>query len=229
MATDPKTSRKHLLKDPDPFYSASNQFMERLLVNKVPLAILLVSIVLIAAGLGIYQKQQFKKTLSMEELYFQMQQMLEKEKDASPDKILGDLKGKFGEFDEGKQKKRAHLLLADAYYRFEKYQEAEKEYREIRDNAGADLLVKDLARRGLAHVMEGKKDYKAAIEIYKSIIDNPGPLPVFYEYTGLARAYELSGDKENAKLILRDLTTKFPDHPDLSRVQLQLKQLEGGS
>ncbi len=229
MAAESKISRKELLKDSDPFFSASNKLMERLLVNKVPLMVLVGTIVLVAAGLGIYQKQQFRKTLEREQIYFQMQQVLEKKKDASPDKILEELSALYTTIDSGKQKLRAQLLLADTYYRFQKYQEAEGEFKSLQEGAGSDILVKDLARRGLAHVLEAKKDFAGAIQAYKSIIDNPGPLPVFYEYMGLARSYDLSGDKENAKLVLRDLQSKYPEHPDLNRAQLLLKELEGGS
>ncbi len=229
MASENPVSRKQLLKDVDPVYQASSKLMERLVVNKVPLFTLLGILVFSAAGLGIYQKQEAKKILAMEGLVFEMEQIRKNAKDKSGDTVLSELKSKYEEISEGKQKSRGRLLLADSFFQYEKYDDAEKAYSELKSNTGGDLLTVDLARRGLAHVQEGKKEYKKAIQTYKSIIDNPGPLPVFYVYLSLARSHELNGDVENAKLVLRDIEAKFPEHADLERVKLQLKKLEGGS
>ncbi len=227
MATEPHVTRKQLLKDVDPVYQAGNKLMERLVVNKTPLLTLLAMIVLTAAGLGVYQNQQAKDVLKMEGLLFEMETIRTDTKDKSGDAVLGELKSKFESISEGKQKSRANLLLADSYFQYEKYDDAEKIYSELKSTAGSDVLISDLARRGLAHVFEGKKNYSKAIEVYKSIIDNPGPLPVFYIYLGLSRAHELNGDMENAKLVLRDMEAKFPEHADLQKAKLLLKKLEG--
>lgn len=229
MAAEQEISRKQLLKDVDPVFSAGSKLMERIVVNKVPLFTLLAIIVFSAAGLGIYQKQQTKKILEAEGLVFEMEQIRKNAKDKSSDAVLNELKAKFDGISEARQKRRGHLLLADSYFQFEKYDDAEKAYSELKNNAAGDLLTVDLARRGLAHVYESKKDFAKAIQSYKSIIDNPGPLPVFYVYLSLARSHELKGDVENAKLVLRDIEAKFPEHPDLERVKLQIKKLEGGS
>ncbi|QPJ63416.1 MAG: tetratricopeptide repeat protein [Candidatus Nitronauta litoralis] len=229
MAAEQEVSRKQLLKEVDPVYSAGSKIMERLVVNKVPLFILLAIIVFSAAGLGIYQKQQAKKILQAEGLVFEMEQIRENAKDKSADAVLNELKTKFEEISEGKQKRRGQLLLADSYFQYGKFDDAEKVYSELKNNATGDLLTVDLARRGLGHVYESKKDFDKAIQAYKSIIDNPGPLPVFYVYLSLARSHELKGDVENAKLVLRDIEAKFPEHPDIERVRLQIKKLEGGS
>ncbi len=228
MAADPQVTRKQLLKDADPIYQASSKLMERLVVNKVPLFTILILMVLSAAGLGIYQKQQANLVLEKEALFFEMTQIRENAKDKSADTVLGELKTKFEAISDGKQKSRAHLLLADSYFQYEKYGEAEKAYMEIKSNSGQDALTRDIARRGLGHVYESKQDYAKAVEVYKTIIDNPGPLPVFYVYLSLARSHELKGDVEKAKLVLRDIETKFPEHADLEKAKLQLKKLEGG-
>jgi len=226
MAAEHRVSRKQLLKEPDAFQVASSRFMERLLQNRVALLVLLGGLIILAGVIGFIQSNKAGKNLEMERLYFEMTQIRDQAKDQSPDEILKNLQVKFQEMDEGEPKRRARLLLADAYYRNQQYGDAVQIYSEAKISAGSDPLITALASQGLAHSLEAQKDYKQAIAAYKSIIDSPGSLPLFYVYLGLARSYEQSGDPQNAILVLRDMQAKFPGHDDRARVDTLLQRLE---
>lgn len=226
MAAEHRVTRKQLLKEPDAFQVASSRFMERLVQNRVPLLFLLGGLILLAGVIGFIQSNKSGKNLEMERLYFEMTQIRDQGQDRSPEEVLKNLQAKFKEMDEGEQKRRARLLLADAYYQNQQYSEAARIYNEAKMAASSDPLIAALASQGWAQSLEAQKDFKQAIAAYKSIIDSPGSLPLFYVYLGLARSYEQSGDTHNAILALRDMQAKFPGHDDRGRVDTLLKRLE---
>ena len=88
-------------------------------------------------------------------------------------------------------------------------------------------LSGQLARIGLAYSHEGKKDYKKAVEIYKSIVGNANGFPLFDMYIGLARCYELNKDKKNALTTLREVENKFQGHPQIDSVKRRIAKLSG--
>ncbi len=225
MTTTPKLDRKEL-KEPDQFQVLSAKIIEFVNRNKNIIATICFLILIGLAGAWYFLDKQKTNNLRMESLYFEMEQLREKNKD-QPDQLIQKLKEKLSEFDKGDQKQRAALILADVYYQNRKYDDAITIYSDILNNTSANKLDYFLAQNGKAHALEGQKKYKEAIDIFKSLVDKPSKFPLFYIYLGLARCYESNGDSKNAVLILREIKSKYTDHEGLEKVDSILKRLEG--
>ncbi len=226
MAQETKLKRKDL-KGPDQFLVASNEFLDFITRNKSVLVSLLIGVLVIVGGFFFVMQQKSSETLKMESLYFQMTQLAGDEKELAGEQLISKLKSLLEQFEEGDQKSRARLLLADAQYQNKKYDNALSSFKIALVKARPGTLNFYMAHSGMAHSYEGKKDFKNAIAHYKNIIDHPGESPLFYVYLGLARCYELAQDPRNALLILREMQTKFPKHAGLEKVNFSLKRLEG--
>ncbi len=227
MARREKISRKELLKEPDQFLTTTEKVAE-FFTDRGPmiLSVLLGVVVVVAAVLGFKYNRKVTH-LENESLYFQMQKIQAKAKDQKSEEVLAQLKGLHKQFSSGPQKNRADLLLAGSYYQNGNHDEALALYSGILEDSPAGHLSHQLARVGMATVYEGKKEYAKAMEIYKSIIDNPNGYPLFSIYLGLARCYELSQDSENALKVLREAKAKFHDHPMAARIDRKIKMLSG--
>ncbi len=226
MSQETKLTRKDL-KQPDQFLTTSNEFL--IFLDRYKMILLGVSIILFL-GWGGYlflSNQQKAADLAMESLYFQMLQKVKESKDSSGDELISQLNSLFQQFEEGDQKLRAGLLVADTQYLNQRYDDALASFTTVQDHARPGTLNSFLAQSGAAHSYEAQKDFEQAIAQYKKIIDQPGEFPLFYTYLGLSRCYQLSNDPKNAKLILREMQNKFPDHAGLDQVNLSLKRLEG--
>ena len=226
MAQETKLKRKDL-KEPDQFLVASNEFLGFLTRNKSVLFGLLIAIFVAAGGYLFFIQQKSSKILKMEMLYFQMTQLVEDEKGPVGEKLISELGSLLEKFDDGDQKTRAQLLMADAQFQNKKYDGALSSFKWVADQAQPGTINFYMAHSGLAHSYEGKKDFQNAITHYKKIIEHPGESPLFYTYLELARCYELTSDSKNALLILREMKTKFPKHAGLEKVNLSLKRLQG--
>ncbi len=226
MAQETKLKRKDL-KEPDQFLVASNEFLDFFARNKSLIVGLLIGISVIIGGFLFVKHQESAENLEMESLYFQMTQLVEDAKESVGEEQISKLKSLLGKFEEGDQKLRAQLLLADAQYQSKSYDDALSSFQQVSDQVQPGTINFYMAQSGLAHSYEGKKDFKKAVGHYKKIIDHPGESPLFYTYLGLARCYERISDPKNAILILREMQTKFPQHADLEKAKLSLKRLEG--
>ena len=226
MSQETKLTRKDL-KKPDQFLETSNEFL--IFIDRYKVILLSVVVVLFLAwgGYLFLSNQQKAEDLAMESLYFQMLQKVEESKDSSGDELISQLNSLFQQFKEGDQKLRAGLLLADTQYLNQRYDDALTSFTKVQDHARPGTLHSFLAQSGAAHSYEAQKDFEQAIAQYKKIIDQLGEFPLFYTYLGLSRCYKLSNDPKNAKLILREMQNKFPDHAGLDQVNLSLNRLEG--
>ena len=226
MAQETKLKRKDL-KEPDQFLVASNEFLDFLTRNKSMLVSLVVGILVVGGGFLFVTHQKSSERLRMESLYFQMTQLAEDGKEPVGEQRISKLKSLLEQFEEGDQKLRARLLLADSQYQNKNYDDALISFELVLGQVQPGTISFYMAQSGMAYSYEGKKDFKNAIDHYKKIIDHPGESPLFYIYLGLARCYELAPDPKNALLILREMQTKFPEHAGLEKVNLSLKRLEG--
>ncbi len=230
MAHEPKISRKDLhLKQPDQFQVLNARFMEFCLGNQRTLIIASLMLVTVGAGFWFYSQWQKTIDLKMETRYFEMDKLrIQMEKESTP-ALLSKMQEMLLGFSEGPQKIRARLLLADIHYRERRYDEAIALYQEVIGKISPEGIKYNMARSGLAHSLEGKKDYKKAIENYKFIIDSAQDFPLFYTYVGLSRCHELSGDPKSAILVLREAQNKFKSHSEIGKVDLMIRRLEGQS
>ena len=168
------------------------------------------------------------KSLGMEALYFQIEQ-IKADNGSNPEIIIKKLEDILNQFSEGPQKQRAVMLLADQYYENGAYNRAISLYQNILTETSPTMLQYQLASAGVAYSLEGKKDYKGAIAAYKTIIESQNKYPLFYVYLSLARCYELNNDQNGALLTLREMKVRFLNHPKMEFVESQLKKLEAST
>jgi len=224
MATRDRFSRKQL-KRPDEFISTSERVIDFCQKNQGVLIASALVVVLVIGGASFVSHNRKQQELRMENLLDEMQGV--KENAAGKGPVTDQLKEYLDRFDEGMHKQRARLLLANAFYQEQKFPEAIAVYNEILRQSRPGETVYELAQVDLGYAYESEKDYKKAIEIYKSIVDRGEALSLFDVYLSLARTYELVQDSKNALLILREMENKFKDHAQLFKVRGKIKKLEG--
>ena len=224
MAKDIKIKRKEL-NQPDQFISTTDMVLAYCSKHKTGLISVVIALILVIfSGLLIRHNQNIK-SLRMESLYFKIEQT-KSEYGSNPKKIVEKIENVLNEFSEGPQKQRALMILADQYYEIHAYKRAISLYQDILAETSLTKLQYQLARVGMAYSLEGKKDYKSAIDVYKTIIESQNKYPLFHVYLGLARCYELNNNQSEALLTLREMKTRFSNHPKLELVKSRLKKLD---
>jgi predicted negative regulator of RcsB-dependent stress response len=227
MAKRVKVSRKEFLKGEDQFLTTS-QKVTAYMSDHGPLMLTSAGIVILLFALFAgYRYNQQRQDMRMENLYFQMVKINKDKAENKTENVIGELQKLLVQFQEGPQKTRASLLLAEEYFKVEQYDKAIVIYSEISDRLNEKDLSGQLARMGLAYSHEGKKEYKKAAVIYKTILGNENGLPLFDVYMGLARCYELDKDKQNALTTLREMENKYQDHPQIESVKRRISKLSG--
>ena len=222
MAKTAKIRRKDLIQ-PDQFISTTDILIAYCSKHKTALISIVISLIIVVF-LGLWIKyNQNKKSLGMESLYFKVEQAKSAKDMNSKDKIKQI--GLFlDEFSEGPQKQRALLVLADEYFNEASYDKAIVFYQNVL-NGSRLSLHHYLANMGIAYSFEGKKDYKNAINAYKTTIQYSNEYPLFDIYVGLARCYELNNEKNEALLILREMQSKFSSNPEIDNIKSKIKNL----
>ncbi len=229
MAKRVKVSRKEFLKEQDQFLSIS-QKVTAYMSDHGPLILTTAGVIIVLFALiGGYRYNKQMKEMRMESLYSEMTKILNGKADKKPESTIGELETLLTQFEEGPQKTRAGLLLAEEYYQSQQYDKAIDIYSDISGRSDGKELSRQLARMGLAYSHEGKKDYKKAAEIYKSIVGNANGFPLFDVYIGLARCYELNQDNKNALTTLREIENKFQSHPKIDSVKRRIDKLSGAA
>ena len=224
MAKTEKVRRKDLIQ-PDQFISTTDILIAYCSKHKIKLFSIIISLtVVVFSGLWIKYNQN-KKSLGMESLYFKVEQAISAKESNSKDKIkqIGII---LEEFSEGPQKQRALLLLADEYFNDASYDKAIDLYQNVL-NGSRSSLHHHFANVGIAYSLEGKKDYKNAINAYKTTIQYSNEHPLFDIYVGLARCYALNKEKNEALLTLREMQNKFPRHSKIDVIKSKIKALVG--
>ena len=117
-------------------------------------------------------------------------------------------------------------MLADEYFNEASYDKAIEFYQNVVNGSGSSLY-QQLANMGIAYSLEGKKDYKHAINAYKTTIQYSNEYPLFDIYVGLARCYELNNEKTEALLTLREMQNKFPSHSKIDVIKSKITALGG--
>jgi len=222
MATTAKVRRKDLIR-PDQFISTTDTLIAYCSKHKIKLISIIISLfIVVFSGLWVKYNQN-KISLGMESLYFEVEQAKSAKENNSEKKIkkIGLI---LDEFREGPQKQRALLALADEHFNQASYNKAIEIYKNVLDGPGSSLY-QQLANIGIAYSLEGKKDYKNAINAYKSTLQYPNEYPLFDIYFGLARCYELNGERNEALLTMREMQNKFPSHSKIDVIKSKIKAL----
>ena len=222
MAKTAKIRRKDLIQ-PDQFISTTDILIAYCSKHKTGLISIVISLIIVVF-LGLWIKyNQNKKSLGMESLYFKVEQAKSAKDMNSKDKIKQI--GLFlDEFSEGPEKQRALLVLADEYFNEASYDKAIEFYQNVVNGSGSSLS-QQLANMGIAYSLEGKNDYKNAINAYKTTIQYSNEYPLFDIYVGLARCYELNNEKNEALLTLREMQNKYPSHSKIDVIKSKIKAL----
>jgi predicted negative regulator of RcsB-dependent stress response len=224
MAKKEKFKRKQL-KEADQFLTLTEHAM--LYTSKHSKSIMTISgvaLLLILAVMGFQYNKQVN-SMRMESLYSDMTQLIKDKKDQDSKEVAPQLAKILEEFSNGSQKLRAKLLLADYYHRHGNYSQAMDLYNAVKSSSKSGDLQNQLATIGLAYSYEGKKEYKQGIELLRTLIDNSQGFPLFDIYFSLARCYELDKDNTKSLQILREMQTRFVDHPRLNLVDRQIQKL----
>ena len=224
MAKTAKIRRKDLIQ-PDQFISTTDILIAYCSKHKTKLISIVISLIVVVFACLWIKYNQNKKSLGMESLYFKVEQAKSAKDMNSKDKIKQI--GLFlDEFSEGPQKQRALLVLADEYFNEASYDKAIEFYQNVVNGSGSSLS-QQLANMGIAYSLEGKNDYKNAINAYKTTIQYSNEYPLFDIYVGLARCYELNNEKNEALLTLREMQNKYPSHSKIDVIKSKIKALGG--
>jgi len=224
MAKTARVRRKDIIQ-PDQFISTTDILIAYCSKHKTGLISIVISLIIVVF-LGLWIKyNQNKKSLGMESLYFKVEQAKSAKESNSKDKIK-QIRLLLDEFSEGPQKQRALLVLADEYFNEASYDKAIEFYQNVVNGSGSSLS-QQLANMGIAYSLEGKNDYKNAINAYKTTIQYSNEYPLFDIYVGLARCYELNNEKNEALLTLREMQNKFSSHSKINVIKSKMKSLGG--
>lgn len=222
-----KITRKDLLKKPDEFITISTKVVTFVTGHTRQFKIagmVLIGIIIIGIGIGIYVKYIDKKAQATYNMaYYAISKNLDPEKDKE-------------EFEESKKlfteviesygiSKVASLALPEiAFIDFlqKNYDDAIAGYSKFLDQS-TDESYKSLARIALAVCYEEKGDYEKAISILEILIS--GPDDFFKEQAMLnqARIYRLSNKQEKSNEILREFVDKFKTSPFLPLAKAYIK------
>ena len=112
-------------------------------------------------------------------------------------------------------------MLADEYFNEASYDKAIDLYQNVL-NGSRSSLQHHLANMGIAYSLEGKKEYKNAINAYKTTIQYSNEYPLFDIYLRLARCYELNNEKNETLLTLREMQNKFSSHSTIDIINSKI-------
>lgn len=220
MAKRLKVSRKDLLKEQDQFLSTSEKAMIYFTDNRSTVIGVIAAIVIVGSSILGFNYYEETQTLKNEAFYFEITKIVDKDgSSASEAKAILDKMG------DGPQKNRASLLLGDMHFQNQEFDKAEEIYSAILSRTSSSDINHQMAKVGLAYSYESRKDYKKAIELFKSVIDANTSFPLFEVYWSLAKCHELNKDVSSALLILREMQMKFSKNPQVDKVDVRIKQL----
>jgi tetratricopeptide (TPR) repeat protein len=224
MAKSLKFSRKQL-NQPDQFISTTDMILAYFSRHKTRFIYIFIGLILFIFSIFIINHNKSKNALLMESLYYEMEKASISEGGKTTEKI-NQMKEKLKEFNQGSQKQRATLMIADKYFNIREYDQALELYKIIESQSSKNTLSRKISMIGIAYSLEGKNDYKEAIIMYQKVIQKFNDYPLFDIYLSIVRCHELSGEKPSALLILREMKVKFATHPKLIVVDEKIKKLD---
>jgi len=215
-----RISRKDLFKEQDQFLSTSDKAMHYFMDNRATVIGVIAAIVIAGSSFLGFKYYNETRTLRDEAFYFEITKIVDK-----ADSSASDAKVILEKMDDGPQKDRASLLLGDIHFQNQEYDKAEELYSAVMSHSSPSDINHQMAQVGLAYSHESRKDYKKAIGLFKSVIDANTAFPLFEVYWSLSKCHELNNDVSNALLILREMQIKFPQNPQLEKIEVRIKLL----
>ena len=222
MAKKIKKTRKELLKEPDQFLSSTDKAISFFTRNRSTVIAFIFGVLLITLSVFGFQSYKQLRMMKFEALYFNMEKLV-KESEAKGSNPQSQLVKIRDQIDEGPQRDRASLLLADFYFQNKEIDKAKSTYQEIINSSSG--LNHKMATIGKAYVYEAMDNYEKAIDLFKMVIDSKSNFPLFQVYWSLARCHESNNDTSNALLILREMQIKFSSPSELEKIDKKIQQL----
>ena len=215
-----RITRKDLLKEQDQFLSTSEKAMIYFTENRATVIGVIAAIVITGSSVMGFKYYNETQTLKNEAFYFEITKIADKAESSA-----ADAKAILEKMGNGPQKDRASLLLGDMHFQNQQYDKAEEFYSAILSRTSPNDINHQMAKVGLAYSHESRKDYKKAIELFKSVIDANTSFPLFEVYWSLAKCHELNNDVPSALLILREMQMKFSKNPQVDKIEVRIKKL----
>ena len=129
MAKTTKIKRKDLNK-PDQFISTTDIILAYCSKHKTRLISIVTTLVLLGC-IGLWVKNnQSRKSLKMESLYHRVE-LIKSANSSKPNVTIEKIESLLSEFNEGPQKQRAIMILADQYYGIQAYDRAIELYKDV--------------------------------------------------------------------------------------------------
>lgn len=220
MAKRLKVSRKEILNEPDQFLTGSEKALLFFMKNRGSTIGSIAGIIMVGLSITGFNYYQETQTLKNEAFYFQMEKIVADSKGPTT-----DVRSVWEKIGDGYQKERATLLLADNHFQKQEYDIAEGLYSSVMDNSTPEQINYQMAQVGLGFIYEANKNYKKAIEEFKTVISANTGFPLFEVYWSLSRCHELNNDVSNALLVLREMQIKFAENPEVEKIEHRIKQL----
>ncbi len=122
---------------------------------------------------------------------------------------------------------KSYFFLATAYYYSQKYDDAEKFFKEY-IKRGKDPFFKTSAMMGLGAIKEQKGDFKGAIEEYQKTVQKyPQSALAPYIYVSIGRCYEHLNDAKKAMESYQYVKEHYPESEISGESEFYRKLLKG--
>jgi predicted negative regulator of RcsB-dependent stress response len=124
----------------------------------------------------------------------------------------------------------ALISAGDLAYTGKDYETAAKDYQRVISDTGADALLHDSAKLGLASTFEAEKKPDDAIKTYLEVARRGKDSPYApFAYSSAARLYDQKNDKENERKILTETAALDPNSEFVKQAQAQLQSLNASA
>ncbi|MCD6138373.1 MAG: tetratricopeptide repeat protein [Deltaproteobacteria bacterium] len=237
MAKKKRLTRKQLLKEPDEFLTFSAKAMQFVRANRKTVSFILCGLfllVLVTVTFRYFSNRSENRAYAKFEqgfAYYLAQTRGEKSADLQKtlDKRLGEIVEKYPSTTAGQL---SLLLYADASYREGSYDRAIELYQRALKTFSHEHMLRKLILNGLGYAYEGKKDYRNAIQAFRSITDTKGKFMKPDAYFNLGRMNEAIKNKEKAIKAYEIIVESWPEslYFDLVREKIRcLKEAKPAS
>jgi outer membrane protein assembly factor BamD (BamD/ComL family) len=226
-----KVTRKELLKKPDEFLTLSAR--AALFVREHEKAFTyagfgLLAVVLIYVGINTYLNHVNKKGQSAyNEAYYELMARMNEEGEPKelekPKELFQEV---MTDYSRSKVSRLVPAQMAFLKFQDKKYDDAVALYLQFYENMPQGSPYRFLAGLALAACYEQKGEWQKAIGRLKDVIAGSGGAFKEQAMLSLARVYDLSNQKNEAKETLQDFVDAFPASPSLPMAKARLGELE---
>lgn len=140
------------------------------------------------------------------------------------EKAIGEFKAVAEQYPGTKASRRAWAQAGDAYMELQQWDEAAKAYERALGGSGVERYY---ALNGIAHAYESKQAADEAAAAYRKIVDDAQASFRDHAALDLARVLENQGKTDEAKDLLGQFPTRYPNSPLKSDAEARFRRLGG--